>query len=41
MAARALEIRGNLQHDYADVFTPEAVAALEASGWAGCRSAKP
>ncbi len=30
MAARALEIRGNLQHDYADVFTPEAVDALEA-----------
>ena len=30
MAARALEIRGNLQHDFADVFTPEAVDALEA-----------
>src|SRR5438067_1614138 len=30
MAARTLEIRGNLEHAYADVFTPEAVAALEA-----------
>src|SRR3954453_12198397 len=30
MAARTLEIRGNLQHAYADVYTPEAVAALEA-----------
>src|SRR3989442_5129534 len=30
MAARNLEIRGNLEHTYADVFTPEAVAALEA-----------
>jgi len=30
MAARWLEIRGNLATDYADVFTPEAVAALEA-----------
>ena len=30
MAARKLEIRGNLQSAYADVFTPEAVAALEA-----------
>jgi malate synthase len=30
MAARKLEIRGNLASDYADVFTPEAVAALEA-----------
>ena len=29
MAARKLEIRGNLQNDYADVFTPQAVAALE------------
>src|SRR5437588_8318443 len=30
MAARKLEIRGNLENVYADVFTPEAVAALEA-----------
>src|SRR5919199_2107674 len=30
MAARRLEIRGNLETVYADVFTPEAVAALEA-----------
>src|SRR5947209_1879002 len=30
MAARTLEIRGNLANAYADVFTPEAVAALEA-----------
>src|SRR5215475_3520428 len=30
MAARTLEIRGNLGNTYADVFTPEAVAALEA-----------
>src|SRR5262245_57914217 len=30
MAARALESRGNLENAYADVFTPEAVAALEA-----------
>src|SRR6266568_7284454 len=30
MAARPLEIRGNLENAYADVFTPEAVAALEA-----------
>src|SRR5437867_6141005 len=30
MAARQLEIRGNLESAYADVFTPEAVAALEA-----------
>src|SRR5947209_5948497 len=30
MAARKLEIRGNLETVYADVFTPEAVAALEA-----------
>src|SRR6187399_1777027 len=30
MSARALEIRGNLKSDYPDVFTPEAVAALEA-----------
>ena len=30
MAARRLEIRGNLANAYADVFTPEAVAALEA-----------
>src|ERR671937_261425 len=30
MAARKLEIRGNLESDYADIFTPEAVAALEA-----------
>ncbi|MBM4068264.1 MAG: malate synthase [Planctomycetes bacterium] len=30
MATRHLVIRGNLQSDYADVFTPAAVAALEA-----------
>src|SRR5262245_47370554 len=30
MTARSLEIRGNLENAYADVFTPEAVAALEA-----------
>ncbi|HTK78445.1 MAG TPA: hypothetical protein VL371_24510, partial [Gemmataceae bacterium] len=30
MAARKLEIRGNLATAYGDVFTPEAVAALEA-----------
>src|SRR5215470_12823274 len=30
MAARKLEIRANLENAYADVFTPEAVAALEA-----------
>src|ERR1700752_3185755 len=30
MAARKLEIRGNLDRAYADIFTPEAVAALEA-----------
>src|SRR6266851_4596611 len=30
MPARKLEIRGNLENAYADVFTPEAVAALEA-----------
>ncbi len=30
MTARRLEIRGNLQSAYADVFTPEVVAALEA-----------
>src|SRR5438128_5614095 len=30
MAARRLEIRGNLETAYADVFTPQAVAALEA-----------
>src|SRR5438552_1122814 len=30
MAALKLEIRGNLETAYADVFTPEAVAALEA-----------
>src|SRR5262245_5553373 len=30
MAARKLEIRGNLEQAYADVFTPEAVAALNA-----------
>jgi malate synthase len=30
MAARKLEIRGHLEHAYSDVFTPEAVAALEA-----------
>src|SRR6266567_1255241 len=29
MAARKLEIRGNLEDAYADVFTPEAIAALE------------
>src|SRR5678815_1156831 len=30
MSARSLEIRGNLKSAYADVFTPEALAALEA-----------
>jgi malate synthase len=30
MAAQALEIRGNLQNDYRDVYTHEALAALEA-----------
>jgi malate synthase len=30
MPARKLEIRGNLENAYADVFTPEAVTALEA-----------
>src|SRR5579872_3342920 len=30
MAARKLEIRGNFENAYADVYTPEAVAALEA-----------
>src|SRR5881394_1746716 len=30
MAARKLEIRGNLESTYADVYTPEALAALEA-----------
>ena len=30
MAARTLEIRGNLEHAYADVYTPEALAALAA-----------
>src|SRR5947209_4049941 len=30
MAARKLEIRGDLEAAYADVLTPEAVAALEA-----------
>jgi malate synthase len=30
MAERKLEIRGNLENAYADVFTPEAVAALDA-----------
>src|SRR5437660_6615267 len=30
MAARTLEIRGNFERAYSDVFTPEAVAALEA-----------
>ena len=30
MAARKLEIRGNLENAYADVYTPQVVAALEA-----------
>src|ERR1700704_1286600 len=30
MSARKMEIRGNLQSAYPDVFTPEAIAALEA-----------
>src|SRR5436305_3084693 len=30
MLARKLEIRANLENTYADVFTPEAIAALEA-----------
>jgi malate synthase len=34
MAARMLEIRGNLESVYSDVFTPEVVVALEAlAGW--------
>lgn len=40
MAARKLEIRANLESAYADVFTPEVVAALEAlSGLDGDRKA--
>ena len=30
MSARKLEIRSNLESVYSDVFTPEAIAALEA-----------
>ena len=30
MGSRALEIRGRLEADYADIYTPEVVAALEA-----------
>src|SRR5204863_9385937 len=30
MAAKKLEIRGNLESAYSDVYTPEALAALEA-----------
>src|SRR5262245_54345093 len=30
MAARSLEIRGNLQSEYEDVYTKEALAALDA-----------
>src|ERR1044072_5896528 len=30
MAERKLEIRSNLRRDYADVFTPQAIAAFEA-----------
>src|SRR5262245_35912831 len=30
MTARGLEFQGNLERAYADVYTPEAVAALEA-----------
>src|SRR5262245_65826147 len=30
MAARKLEFQGNLEKDYADVYTPEAMAALDA-----------
>src|SRR5262245_15825106 len=30
MAAQKIEIRGNLERDYADVYTPQAVAALDA-----------
>src|SRR5262245_5707690 len=30
MTSRKLEIRGNLENAYADVYTPEAIAALEA-----------
>src|SRR5438874_8510817 len=30
MTSRTLQIRGNLEHAYADVFTPETVAALQA-----------
>src|SRR5260221_3499961 len=40
MAPRLLEIRGNLENAYADVFTPEAIAALEAlAGLDGDRKA--
>src|SRR5262245_59389850 len=40
MAKRQLEIRGNLEDAYADVFTPEAVAALEAlAGFDAARKA--
>ena len=30
MGARSFEIRGNLESEYQDVFTPEALNALEA-----------
>src|SRR5436190_13354152 len=30
MAARKVEIRGNLENAYADVYTPQVIAALEA-----------
>src|SRR5688572_3370166 len=30
MASRTFEIRGNLQAQYADVYTPDALAAIEA-----------
>src|SRR5438445_1165465 len=40
MATRKLEIRSNLENAYADVFTPEAVATLEAlSGFDADRKA--
>jgi len=30
MSARGLQVRGNLENEYKDVLTPEAVEALEA-----------
>src|SRR5688572_10157177 len=40
MSRRRLDIRGNLEHEYRDVFTPQAMAALEAlAGLDGDRQA--